>query len=313
MEGISNQVSIIKESSWGTAGVPDKSIPIKPSDGIQIEQEVIGIEAIKTTAPKNKLFSKGKVGYNGTFDMDFYPSWVAWFLYSALGSDTPSTTESGVYNHTMIEAVAKPSLTIEQVVGTVTKRFAGFIVKSFKIAGKVGETITLSVNGMAKTQTSETKISASYDTVKPFTFENVTSLTVGGTDIKAKLEEFSIEYDNGLEMFTGFGSVEPSAKYVKQSEVKGSLKLYLDATTDDYIADLLANTEREIILTITGTTLIGATQYNKLVVTLSKCVFTKTVTPLGFEYNAVEADFSAREDATNGLIKLALQNAIATL
>lgn len=56
MEGISNQISVKTETTYSTAVVPDFSIPVSPPDGIQIEQDVVGLEAIKTTAPKNKRF-----------------------------------------------------------------------------------------------------------------------------------------------------------------------------------------------------------------------------------------------------------------
>jgi hypothetical protein len=312
MEGFANQISLIKENAWGTAGVPTKSVPVKESDGIQINASITGLNAIKTTAPKNKGFYKGVTTYEGGFALDAYPHIIGDFLNSAIGAETPSTVESGaVYKHTFVEGVAKPSLTIEQVFGTVTKRFAGFVVGSFKLSGKAGETIGVAISGQAKAQADATKISASYETTRPFNFADITVLSIGGTDIKAYVEDFEFEYTNGLTMFHGLGSVDPSAKYQQPSEVKGKITAYCNATTSAYIADLIANTEREIILTMVGAA-VGSGSNNALTFTLSKCAFTKTDTKLSFDYNAISLEFEAREDSTNGLIKAELTNTIAS-
>lgn len=311
MEGIANQISVKTESTYGTAVAPDFSIPIAPSDGIQIEQEVTGLEAIKTTAPKNKRFMLGKSNYSGGFELDAYPKAIGYFLNSVFGTDTTTTPEAGITKHKFTESTTKKSMTLEQVVGTIVRRFAGYIISSVKISGKVGEPIKVTFTGMAKSQTTATKITATYETSRPLNFADVASILIGGTDYKAYIEDFSVEYTNGLAMFHGMGSKDPANKYVGPSEAKGSFNMYIDATSDNNLDDYIAGTERTVDIIITGDA-IGASSNEKLRVYLPKCAFTKAGTKLDFGYNALSLDFEAREDATDGLIYIELTNQTAT-
>jgi hypothetical protein len=311
MEGISNQISVKTETTYGTPVAPDFSIPISPSDGIQIEQEVVGLEAIKTTAPKNKRFMLGKANYNGGFELDAYPKSIGYFLNSVFGTDTTSTPEAGVTKHKFTESTSKKSLTLEQVVGTITKRFAGYILASIKISGKTGEPIKVTFTGMAKSQADATKITATYETSRPLNFADVASVLIGGTDFKAYVDEFSVEYTNGLAMFFGMGSRTPANKYVQQSEAKGSMTMYIDGTSDNNLDDYIAGTERAVDIIITGDA-IGVSSNEKLRLYFPKCAFTKVGTKLDFGYNALNIDFEGREDATDGLLYIELTNQTAS-
>ncbi len=311
MEGISNQISIVTETTYGTAVTPVISVPISPSDGIHIDQQVIGIEAIKTTAPKNKRFMLGKTDYTGGYEMGAYPKTLGYFLNSIFGTDTTSTPESGVTKHKFTESTVKKSLTVEQVITTITKRFAGFILSSIKISGKTGEPMKVVFSGMAKSQADATKITATYETSRPFNFADITSILIGGTDFKAYIEDFSVEYTNGLAMFHGFGSKDPSNKYVQQSQVKGSVSMYVDATSDNNLDDYIAGTERAVDIIMTGDA-IGVSSNEKLRIYLPKCAFTKVATKLDFGYNALHIDFEGREDTTDGLLYVELTNQTAS-
>lgn len=312
MEGIADQISVGAESTWGTAVTPDVSLPIAPSDGIQIEANVTGVESIKGTAPKNKGFFLGQRRFNGGYEMGVYPKVVGHFLNALFGTDTVTEPESGVvYKHTFSEAVTKPSLTVEQAIGDIVKRFNGYVPKNLKFSLKVGEQVMVAVDGMAKGQASASKITAAYDTTRAFSWDDVTELSIGGTDIKAYVEEMELEIDNGLEFFHGLGDLDAAAKYVKQSEAKGSITAYVNSTTAAYLTDLMAGTERELILELTGAS-IGASSNDILKFTLSKCAFFKTDTAIDYDYNAVKIEFEAREDATNGLVKTELTNVQAS-
>jgi hypothetical protein len=311
MEGISNQISIKTETTYGTAVAPDFSIPISPSDGIQVEQDVVGLEAIKTTAPKNKRFMLGKANYSGSYELDAYPKSIGYFLNSVFGTDTPSTPESGVTKHKFTESTTKKSLTVEQVVDTIVRRFAGYVVSSVKISGKVGEPIKVTFTGMAKSQATATKITATYETSRPLNFADVASVLIGSTDFKAYIEDFSVEYTNGLAMFHGMGSKDPAAKYVQQSEAKGSFNMYIDSTSAGNLTDYIAGTERLVDINITGD-VIGVSSNEKLRIYLPKCSFTKASTKLSFGYNALTLDFEGREDTTDGLIYVELTNTTAS-
>jgi len=313
MEGFANQISIGKETAWGTAVTPTLSVPVSPSDGLQIETNLTGVEAIKTTAPKNKAFYLGQRMFTGGYEFAMYPKFITYFLKSFFGSDTVTEPEAGVvYKHTFAESTSQLALTVEQKIGSIIRRYAGYVVKNFKISGKVGDLINMTVDGLAKTQATASAITASYDTTRPFTWADITEFSIAGTDIKSKVEEFELEVDNGLEVFHGLGALEASAKYLKQSEVKGSFTCYVDSYTAAYLTDLINATEAELIIEITGAS-IGASSNDILKLTMSKCAFSKVETKLDFDYNALSIEFEAREDATNGLIKTELTNTQATI
>lgn len=314
MEGILNQVSVGKETTYGTAVAPTVSIPVRPSDGIQPQHDVVGVEAINTTAPKNKSLFGGIVNYNGGFEADLYPTSIALILLSALGASSPAQVggETLVYKHTFTEAVAKTGLTVEQKVGDLIKRYAGFIASRITIGGKVGEAISFSFEGGAKAEADATAITPVYETTRPFNFADVATLSIAGTDIKAKVSEFEFEYKNGLDFFHGLGSVDPQDKYVGQSELTGKISLLMDATTKDYFEDLLATTEQAIILDIVGDA-IGVASHYEFKLTIPKAAISTFASKLDFGYNAIDLEFVAREDATDGLLKAELTNLLATI
>jgi len=311
MEGVANSLSLGKESSWGVAVVPTVSIAIKPSNGLTVNQDLISIEGINTKPSKNKLMALGKRNYKGSYTVPAYPTALG-FLLGAVSVDTPATVETGaVYTHTFIDNITKPAYTVEQYLSAVSTRYAGVNFISFKISGKAGEEIDIAVDVIGKTQATAGPITQSYETNRPFNFGDITSLSIGGTDIKAKVTSFEIDYTSGLDHFWGMGAVEPAKAYAKQSECKGKLTLYLDSVDVSYFADLIAKTERAIVLTITGDA-IGTSHFNTLVITLSQCDFSKFNTKFAFDYNAVDIEFEAREDATNGIFKAVLTNTTAT-
>src|SRR5258706_14491122 len=114
--GIQSVISFKKESTWGTAVVPDKSIAVRPDGGIQINTDVQLIPAVKGLLAKNYNAIKGKVVYEGDYTFDAFADYIGHFFLSALGSDSAATHsgESIVFDHTFSEIATKPSYTIEQ-------------------------------------------------------------------------------------------------------------------------------------------------------------------------------------------------------
>jgi len=310
--GTQNQISLGIESNYGQAVVPALSLPINASDGINVRQEVVGVESIKGTNPKNKAMFLGKQSFEGGYEVGVYPQTIGLLLKSAFGTDTPSTIEAGaVYKHTFSESATKLGLTIEQQIGTITKRFAGWIPNKLKFSAKVGGMVTCAATGLAKGQADATKISKTYETNRTFNWADIATLSIGGTDIKAKVDSFEFEYDNGVEMFYGLGSITPQDRFPKSSTIIGKIECFIDATTDDFIEDMIDGTQKEIIIDIQGDD-IGSVSSTALKFTISKCSISKFETKLGFGYNALSIEFQASEDSTNGLIKTELTNTTAS-
>lgn len=314
-EGILNQIGVATESVYGTAVAPELSVPILPSDGIRTEQEAVGVEAIDTSPALNKGFVRGVRNYPGSFALNAYPNALGYFLYSALGAVSSEVVygESLVYEHVFTEAVAKPSLTVEQVIGEIEERYAGYIASGFNIEFQVGQPISITSQGMAKTVATQEKTSPVYEALEVLKWDEVTEISVDGDDIKAYVESGNIQYSNGLATFVGFGtSNEPTTHYVENSEVTGSLTLFMDGNSVDALLDKFRDkTEMPIILTVQGQA-VGDASNVSLQVTIPRAAITAYNTQLDTSYNQVTLDFVGAKDLTDGLIEVTLVNTYET-
>src|SRR5947209_17100133 len=158
--GALNQISFVKESTWGTVVTPTKSIAVKPTGGIFTNQDIKELQAIKNQLAKVYDTYAGQRKHEGDYSLDFFPDYPGYALLSALGANVDATKggESIVFTHTMTEAAAKPSLTIEQAVGANgenVRRFAGCMCESFKITSKSGDVVTIDPKFKAKSQASQ--------------------------------------------------------------------------------------------------------------------------------------------------------------
>ncbi len=312
--GLNNHVGIGKEESYGTAVEPTVFIPIKESDGVQINKDIQFNEAIKSGVPgKNKGSFVGKVEYAGGYESELYPQFIGHLLRSAFGDVDSELAygESDVYEHTFTESLTKLSYTIEQKIGEIIKRFAGFVVKNVKIEGKVGEALSFAFEGIGQSQATNAGATPTYETPRAFNFVDITSVKIGSTDIKAQCEEFSFEYDNGVEGFYAMGDNELKAVYPKPSESKGKLTLYLDDTTKAFLEDYIAKTERAIEIIAEGED-IGDASHNKVRIYLPKAALTSSSSKLGTDYNVMEVEFEGVVDATNGLVQIVLTNEVSS-
>jgi len=313
IDGILTQISVGTETVWGTPVTPTVSIPVKPSTGMVPKQDVGEVEAIDGTPAKVKSFYKGKLSHEGDFAVEAYPNMIGHFLKSVLGAvaDAQVGGETIVYKHTITEAVAKPSLTLEQNAGALCKRYSGFTVSDFKLSTKVGSTVEIAIKALAKSQADSTPITAAYETTRPFNWTDIVTVSIGGTNIVTKIQDLEVEYKNNLSLLHGLSSSEPVARYVKQSMVTGKMTLFLDDATKAYYASLLATTEAAIVIDMLGDT-IGSSSKNELKITIPKAAITKFDTKLGFDYNAITIEFSGRRDASAGLLTAELTNVVAS-
>jgi len=310
-EGILDQVSIGLESEVGTAVAPTVSLAVLPSDGVVKEQDAVGVEAIDTDPALNKDFVQGTREMNGSFEMNAYPVGIGYIFESAIGASTSALagSETIVYTHTFTESTTKPSYTLEQKIGSITERFAGFTVSNFSLDLSVGESVKLSFSGKALSESDDTAITASYETSKVFDWTDVSSVTLGSTDIKCALQSLSVEYNNNLQNFHGLcGTADPSQLYLEPSEVSGSISAYLD---DDIKALRTAfddKSTQSLTITIVADETIGDASNNTLVITLPKIALNTFTHAIDTSYVAVESDFVGASDPTNGQIKVELTN-----
>ncbi len=311
--GILSQITVGKESTWGTAVTPNKSIPVRPTGGLQIKNNIQMIQAIKGQLQKNYDAIKGKVSYEGEYSMDAFADYIGYFLLSALGLDTPATHagESIVYDHVLTEAAAKPSLTIEQAIDVNTRRFAGFISSGFKISGKVGSMLEFTPKGMAKTQATSSQVSAAFSTVPAFNHAQL-QVKIGGSVI-GEVTSFEVEYKNGLEMVYALGNVEPAYNSLTGgSEITGKLELYLDSTALTELTNYINKTTRSIELIATGGAIGSAANY-VLDLLVPKAVYTAAESKITDSHNLLTIEFNGIYDtASSKLLALTLTNLLAS-
>lgn len=311
--GTQNTVQLGKETTFNTPVTPTLGIPAKfGSAGLVIDMQHKYVGAIKGTPAKNKCVFNGNAKYSGSFDSDFYTAFTSHILRSALGSNSVTTVETGVYKHTFTENVVKPSYSVQQKYGSIIKRFSGFVVSKFGIDVKTGEAVGFKFEGMGAAQATQSDVSPTYETLCPLNFGHVTSLTIGGTDYTTYTREITVDYDNGLAPFYPVGSTDPAVFVSNNSSVTGKLLLRLDTVTADIFVQHLAATAQEVILLIEGQS-IGTTSKNTLKITIPKVDFKTAVTKLDNDINLVDVSYEALDDTSYGQIKIEVTNTVATL
>lgn len=313
--GILNQVSFKRESTWGTAVVPDKSLPVRPSGGITADIDAKPLTAIKAIAAKNYTAIKGAAKYGGDFAMELFSDHPGNFIAAAIGADTPTlhTSETTVYDHAIAENLAtKASYTIEQVVGVNIQRFAGLIPESFKITVKKGEAVEFSPKFQGQSVATASKISPTYLTARPYTFAD-SVLKIGGS-IVTEVVDFEMEFKNNLEMIYGLSSNNPIAYQCKSHEVSGKVSLILDSTSLTELTAYLAETLRsmELILTQPDVT-IGNASHPTMDFVLPSVMYKTAVTKINDSYNLLEINYEGIYDSvTSKLISATITNLLAT-
>lgn len=314
-EGILDQISLGKESVLGTAVVPSTSLAVLPSDGVVTEQDAVGVEAIDTNPALNKDFVEGVREFNGAFEMNAYPQALGFILESGLGASSSALvgSETIVYKHTFTEAVVKPSYTLEQKIGSIVERIAGFTVSKFGLELKVGEPLKLTFEGKGLSKADGSAITASYETSKVFDWTDIVSITLGGEDIKCAIQSLSLEYNNNLQNFHGLcGEADPTQLFVEPSEVSGSMSAYLTDEIKALRTVFDSKATQALVITLVADETIGNASNNTLVITLSKVALNTYVHPIDTSYVAVESDFVGASDPTNGQIKVELTNLVAS-
>ena len=245
--------------------------------------------------------------------MDAFADYVGYFLLSALGTDTPAlhSGESTVYDHVFTETMPKPSLTIEQAIDVNTRRFAGAIVKGFKLSTKPGEMVELIAQIIAKSQATATEISGAFTTVKAFDHTQAI-VKIGGTTL-TEVENLELEYDSGVEMIYAIGNSDPSQNGVAGgSTIKGKMDLYLDATALTRLTNYLAQTRESIELIITGGAIGSAANY-VLDILIPTAVYTTADSKITDAHNMLSIAFEGVYDtSTSKLLAVTLTNLLAS-
>lgn len=308
--GILSVVSIAKESTWGTAVTPTKSVPVAPSGGFKIDMGKKLIAAIRGQLQKNYTAIPGNTKLEADYTMDAFADIIGNFLLSAHGVDTPAlhAGETIVYDHVYSESATKPSYTIEEAISEHCRRYAGAIVTGYKFAGKTGEMLTFAPKIAAKTHATATAITPAFTTV-PSWYHSQIQVKIGGSVI-GEVSSFELEYDNGVEMIPALGSLTPAYYSIKGgSTVKGKLEMYLDATTLTRLTNYLANTNESLEIIATGGAIGSAANY-LLDLLAPVMVYTMADTPITDSHNLLTVDFENIPNSSNQILVPTLTNLV---
>jgi hypothetical protein len=313
--GVLSAISFGLESTWGTPVVPNKSIAIRPGDGIQTDTDLQLVSSIKAQLARNASSFKGAQTHEGEYELDFIPGVAGYLIRSALGSVSSAAKiapNAAVYDHTFSEAETKPSLTVEQAVGDIVRRYAGVIVNSLKFSVSPGEALALTAGMKAKSSASASKITPTYETIRPFNFADLgaAGVSIGGQAYTPRALE--VTYNNNHELLHTLGSNDPSHNYAKGSEVSGSFELYLDATSAAEYADYLSKTDNALVITFTGDAIGSSSNYG-LQISIPKASYNAATFPVTDEYNMLSVEFDGIYDtATSKLLTIVLTNLLTT-
>lgn len=310
--GIQSVISFAKETTWGTAVTPNKSLAIRSGSSIDVKENIQLIPAIKGLLAKNYNNIKGKIEYPGKLTFDTFADYLGYFILSAMGQDTATNPggETIVYLHTFSEVAAKPSLTIETSVAENCRRFAGAICNELKFTGKTGEMVMAEASILAKTQAASTAITPAFSTIPAFNFAQVT-VKIGGSTL-TEVEDFDFTYKNNHEMVYALGNNEPAFNAANPSEAGGKLSMYLDSNTIGEYTNYLGNTNRSIEIICTGGSIGNSSAYT-LDILIPSAVYTTAVTKITDKSNLLEIDFdSIYSVGSSKLISIALTNLIAS-
>lgn len=309
--GVLNQVSFKRESVWGTPVVPDKSIPVRFTGGIQTQQDIQLLSSVTARIPKNYEAMVGNRTHEGDYEFDHFVDYIGYLILSGMGSVSSALAggETIVFNHTFSEVETKPSLTIEQVVGENVRRFAGSIVTVLTFSGEAGSVSSVAASIKARSQAAATAITPAYTTVRPFNFADA-KIKIGGVTL-TEVQNYEIEFNNNVELLHTLNNNDPQFRFVKGSEVSGTIEMFLDNATLAELNNYLNKTEREIILELTGGS-IGVASFNKMVLTIPRAVFTTGDTEISEDHNMLHIEFQGLYDTvTTKLISVVLTNLLA--
>jgi hypothetical protein len=312
--GILSAISFKKETTWGTAVVPDKSISVHPTGGLSTKNDQKEISNVKAMLSKVQDTFIGARTHGGEFEMNLFADYPAYFFVSAMGgvASALASGESAVYEHTITESATKTSLTIEQAIGEVVRRYAGAQATGFKLSVKTGEAAVVSFPIIAKSQATATAITPAFTNTRPFNFADI-QVKIGGTSI-GEVTEVEVEYKSGLtHLHTIAGTNDPGYQFLKPSEISGKISLYLDSTSVTRYTNYLSKTSESLEIIATGDA-VGVAEFLGFDMTIPRCDYKTAVVPLSAEDNKLDIEFTGVYDtATNKLVSIVITNSLANL
>lgn len=251
--GSLSATGVAKETTFGT---PVAAADFLPMTGNTMEVDPGWFSPATMMGVRDaQVFSlHGEQKITGTVEGPLFPTNGITMLAAAIGADTV-TGATAPYTHTLAEAVALHSLTVEKNIGGFQSlQFAGCKVGKLTIkatAGNEAATIAADMTGQsAAILTTPTAITVVNES--PFTFANASVTLMSGA--RAEVTSIQVEVENGLkETYVFNGQHGPGFITPVTLKCTGTIDLVFDSLNDatygDY-ANMVANTQGALALNL---------------------------------------------------------------
>lgn len=225
-----------------TFGQPIAATTSLPMTGNTLEADPgwFSPELMMATRDRNVFNMYGEAKFAGAVEGPLYPSNAIQLLVAAVGTDV--VTGAGPYVHTISQANALKSLTIEKNVGGFQSlQFAGSRVNKFSLKAPTGnEAIHVSADVMAQSvAVMNTPTPVSVTNELPFVFAEAALSMFSAA--RADCHNVEIDIENGVkETYTFSGSHGPSFLTPVTLHVSGKVDVVWSSFTDGTYGDFTA-------------------------------------------------------------------------
>jgi len=312
--GVESQIMALKkEAVRGTAETTvSYYIPIDPSTRMLYKTNLIQDDNLRGIRERYSPVV-GTLEGTGTIKVDAYPTLIGDFFLSLMGTDTPSTISTGVYNHVMTwnAATQYPSYTIHLDRGLAKKVYNLCVVKSIGFEQSVDGKLMLNINSIFQQEASSgLSFSGTWVTPDPLMFYQ-TAFTLGGS-ANDNIKNFTITVDNGAKALRKLSTKQYiyDVICVDKPTINGSFVYLFESETER--AKFVAGSASSLIVTYTGTVFSTIYPY-KLILTMPEIHYSAFPFEDSDHMLAANVTFDANYNISGtSSLKLELQNGIAT-
>lgn len=291
---INTQLGVKAESTWGTAVTVDRFFEYNSES---IEPETGRVESTGMRSAGRTLRSDRSVPYvtgvAGSIELDVLSKSFGLLFKHMLGANSTAGPTDSAYTHTITEgSLLGLGLTVQvnrpfHPAGTSQAfTWEGMSVEGWELSIEKGGLLKLTLDFLGEAEATGTALaSAAYasGTVEVFPW-TLAALTIGG--VAVAFESFKVSCKNGLngdrlKLRTSAQRQEPTEKEYRDYSWEGVVDFESLTQYNRIVATTSATNYSPIILTCTSPTLIGATAYPKVLLTIPAPRFDQGIPTVG--------------------------------
>jgi len=293
-------VGLALESTWGAPAAPTRYLEVSRADiGRAISYDIP--DPIRGTRGRRQVRA-GANSYVGFLNFDICANGVGEFLKATFGTVNTtlvaSTSSGSVYEHTFrrLDAVALPSMTIEQNMGGLTSRqIAGVRINRLSFSLAPGEVLFAEADCRGKSEQLVSPTTPSYPLDEALHHNGLTAL-FAGVDCP-ELEGFEVSFHNNLvdDIWTAGGGGDIAKLPAGPFAVSGRFALGFEST--GAYETFASGDYTSLQFKLTGATIVSTWKY-ALQLDFPRVRYFSVDLPLAPGRLFYEIDFQALLDAT---------------